>query len=153
MESMALRFFRVALVMLAAVAASSALAASPRFDLKLDKLEESLNLTPEQKEQYDVAVGATKRMMLQMALIALQAKERLAEELAKPKPDFGSLAELRRGIVEDGKALRREARDEWRKLYGMLTVDQVAAFRRFFDDQLDHVGLLHELLSQLILGR
>src|SRR4029078_10162596 len=98
---------------------------SPRFDLKLDKLEASLDLTPEQKEQYDVAVGATKRVMRQMALVALQAKERLAEELAKPKPDFGALAELRRGIVEDGKSLRREARDEWRQFYRLLTLQQV----------------------------
>lgn len=153
MGFMTLRFLRVLSMMAVAVAAATAFAASPRFDLKLDKLEEQLNLTPEQKEQYDVAVGATKRMMMQMALVALQAKEKLAEELAKPKPDFGVLAELRRSIVEDGKTLRREARDEWRKLYGMLTVDQVATLRRFFEDQADQVGMLHELISGLVLGR
>jgi hypothetical protein len=120
---------------------------------KLDELERSLQLTPPQKEQYDLAVGATKRVMLSMALATMQAKERLAQELAKPNPDLSVLADLRRAIIEDAKPLRREARDEWRKFYDLLDRDQVATLRRFVDDQLDQVGMLHEFLLQLILGR
>ena len=125
----------------------------PRLDFKLDKLEQALNLTPAQKEQFDVAVGATKRVLLQLALVTMQMKEKVAAELAKPRPDLGVLDEGRRAIVEEGRTLRREARDEWRKLYGMLNAEQLAAFRRFADEQFDNMGLLNELLLQLLLGR
>jgi len=129
-------------------------AAGPQlnFNFEFDKLEQELKLTPEQKDQYELAVGATKRMLLQLALVGMQAKEKLAEELAKPRPDFGVLADFRRSIVEEGRPLRREARDQWRKLYDMLDRDQVEALRRFVDERLDHVGLLHDFMMGLVLG-
>jgi len=44
---------------------------------KLDELERSLQLTPPQKEQYDLAVGATKRVMLSMALATIPESVRV----------------------------------------------------------------------------
>jgi hypothetical protein len=125
----------------------------PQLDLRLEKLETALNLKPAQKEQYDLAVGATKRMLMQLAIAGLQAKQKLAEELAKPRPDFGVLWDLRDTVIEDGRSLRREAREEWGKLYVMLDDDQVATLKRFIQDQADNVGLLHEFMQQLLLGR
>ena len=129
-------------------------AATPQlsFNFEFEKLEQALKLTPAQKDQYELAVGATKRMLLQVALVALRVKEKLAEELAKPRPDFGVLADLRRSIVEEGRPLRREAREQWRKLYDMLDQDQVEALRRFVDERLDHLGLLHNFMMGLVLG-
>jgi hypothetical protein len=150
MDRMLLRFVAVAVIALAFIA--PARAQMPELNLKFDKLEQALNLSPAQKEQYDVTVGATKRMLFQIALVGLQVKEKLAAELAKPRPDFSSLEEARRAIVEDGRTLRREARDEWRKLYAMLDENQVRALRRFADDQFENAGLLHEFMQQLILG-
>jgi hypothetical protein len=115
---------------------------------QFDKLEEKLQLTPDQKEQYDAAVGATKRMLLHMAITLAQAKERIGSELAKDRPDLNVLYDLR-AVIEDGKPLRREARDEWRKFYAMLSEDQVAVLRRFVEKQLD-VGMLHEFMMQLM---
>ena len=138
--------------LLAAAFTSSAFAAMPQLNLRLEKLEEALNLKPAQKEQYDVAVGATKRMLLQLTMAGLQAKQKLAEELAKPRPDFGVLWELREAVVEDGRSLRREAGEEWRKLYVMLDDDQVATLKRFIQDQANQAGLLHEFMMQLMLG-
>jgi len=150
MDRMLLRFVAVAVIALAFIA--PARAQLPQLNLKFDKLEQALNLSPAQKEQYDLAVGATKRMLFQVALVGLQVKEKLAAELAKPRPDFSALEEARRAIVEDGRTLRREARDEWRKLYAMLDDDQVRALRRFAEDQFENAGLLHEFMQQLILG-
>lgn len=139
----------LALVLVTASMATAA--AVPRLHFEeFDRLERALDLTPEQKEQYDVAVGATKRMVLQVALVGLQMKERLAEELAKPRPDFGILREFRQSLVEDGRSLRREARDEWVKLYRMLNEDQLAAMRRFTERHFDHLGLLHDFMMELI---
>ncbi len=154
MNPMTIRRFTTAFLAFFLLALASATpAAMPQLNLQLETLEDALNLTPAQKDQYDAAVGATKRMALQMALIGLQVKEKLAAELAKPHPDFSVLLEARRAIVEDGRALRREARDEWRKLYALLDADQVATLKRFIEEKIDHAGLLHEFMRQLILGR
>lgn len=145
------RFF-LAAVLLALSCASAA--ASTQFPLpQLDKLERALNLTPDQKAQYDVAVGATKRMMLGIALAGMQVKEKLQQEFAKPRPDFGALADLRDSVVEQSRPLRREARDEWLKLYAMLNDDQVATIKDFVEQKGDNLGLLHDFMTGLILGR
>ena len=120
---------------------------------QLDKLEQTLHLTPQQKAQYDVAVAATKRMLMTAAILALQVKQRLQQEFARPRPDLGALADLREAIVEQTKPLRREARDEWLKLYAMLDDEQVAVLKSFIEDKFDQLGVLHELMLQLILGR
>jgi hypothetical protein len=109
-------------------------------------LERSLKLTPEQKEQYDLAVGATKRLMLGLTMAAMEAKERLAAELAKSRPDFRSLENLHDEVMENSKTLRREAREEWMKLYAMLDQAQVAELRDFLQRRVDHLGLLHDFL-------
>ena len=114
--------------------------------LQLDRLERSLELTPEQKEQYELAVGATKRLMLMLTMSALEAKERLAAELAKPRPDFGALEKLHDDVMGQTRTLRREARDEWMKLYSMLDRAQVAELRDFLERRIDHLGLLNDFL-------
>jgi hypothetical protein len=141
-----LRAFVASLIGLFAAAAF----ASPPPLPQLEQLEESLKLTAEQKIQYDAAVAASKRVVMATALIGLQAKERLREELAKPRPDLGALADLRDSFVEQTKSLRREARDEWLKLYNMLNDDQVATLKAFLENRLDQLGLLHEFMMGLM---
>lgn len=142
------------LLSLLLVAASfAAAAASGPFNLRqLEELERSLDLTPDQKDQYDAAVGATKRMAFQIAMAGLRMKERLREELAKPVPNLGILRELREAIVDEGRPLRREARAEWSKFFAMLDRDQLATLRRFLGERIDELGLLHEFMMQLIAG-
>src|SRR5439155_10295554 len=66
-----------------AVSFGASAAARPRFD----KLEETLKIRPEQKEQFDAAVASTQRALVSVALIAMQIKQGLGEELQKPRPD------------------------------------------------------------------
>src|SRR5213079_1078669 len=138
---------------LAAVPVAASAASQPDFSAftanlnrSLEQLEKQLSLTPAQKDQYVSAVSATKRLLLQMTMAGMQAKARLEEEMAKPRPDLGVLWDLRQSIVEDGRSLRREARDEWSKLYAMLDADQVATFKRFIEERIDNLGLLHDFL-------
>jgi hypothetical protein len=144
----------VAVLLTVAAQGSSAATPPANFNLnrQLERLEQQLTLTPAQKEQYDLAVGATKRALLQMALAGMRAKERIAEELAKPRPDLNVLWELRELLVEDGRPLRNEVRDEWRKLYALLDDEQVKIFKRFIDEQVDQLGILHDFLMQLVLA-
>jgi len=158
MVPMSLRAFVVAAFL--AVAPVGVSAASPQVDLgaitgtitrQLERLERELLLTPPQKDQYVAAVTATKRLVLQMTMAGMQAKARIEEELAKPRPDLNVLWELRETLVDDSKTLRRETKEEWAKLYAMLDADQVATLKRFIDERMNNLGLLHDFFLQLVL--
>src|SRR5687768_1854059 len=102
--------------------ATHAAALPPAFD----KLERALRLTPEQKAQFDIAVTATRRIGVVVAMTGLEMKDRIRDELAKPRPDLRILLDAKDEILARSLELRREAREEWLKLYGMLDADQVA---------------------------
>jgi hypothetical protein len=148
---------RTILAALLLVFSGLAPAAPPAGDisqfLQLDRLERSLKLTPDQKEQYELAVGATKRLMLGLTIAAMEGKERLAAELAKPRPDLRSLEKLHEEVMDQSRTLRREAREEWMKLYAMLDEAQVAELRDFLQRRVDHLGLLHDFLRGMPQGR
>jgi hypothetical protein len=132
----ALARLRVAVMVLLLAAACGASAFSmPRFDT----LEAKLKIRPEQKQQFDAAVGATQRAMLAVGLVAVQLKEKLAQELLKPRPDFRALMDAQGTLIEQTRPLFREAREEWSRLYALLDPEQVAIARAFVDE---HVGRL-----------
>jgi hypothetical protein len=112
----------------------------PRYD----DLEARLRLNPQQKQQFDVAKGATQRAILSIGLVALEIKARLATELAKERPDFESLARDPDALVAQVRPHFREARDEWARLYALMDDDQVAIARAYMDKQfaqLEKIGV------------
>ena len=131
--------FAAALFLLALSMAASA-AQMPRFD----QLERDLKIRPEQKEQYEMAVGATKRALLAVSLSFMEMKQRLAEELMKPRPDFSRLTDSYERIVDQHRPLFREAGVEWKKLYALLDDEQVEIVKDFLHENLGR------LLSQVI---
>jgi hypothetical protein len=134
----ALRFFAAILLVglsMAAPAASSPIA-TPRFD----ELEGRLQIRPEQKEQYEMAVGATKRALLAVGLSVMEMKQRLAEELAKPNPDFSVLFDGADRAFEQQRPLLEEAGREWKKLYALLDDKQVEVAKQFLLDNLGQLG-------------
>src|SRR5258707_11263587 len=92
--------------------AASAQVPTPRFD----ELERRLQIRPEQKEQYEMAVGATKRALLAVGLSLMEMKQRLAEELMKPNPDFSVLFDGADRAFEQQRPLFDEAGRRWKKL-------------------------------------
>jgi hypothetical protein len=129
MIRIATRFF-FALVL--GIAALNAAAAMPNFD----QLEQRLKIRPEQKDQYDFAVGATKRALLAVGLVAMQAKERLTAELMKPNPDFRSLLRSQQDVFDQVRPQFQEAGDEWKKLYALLDDEQVEIAKAFVRENL-----------------
>jgi hypothetical protein len=129
MTRFAARFLLPLFVAFAALAAS---AAAPNFD----QLEQKLKIRPEQKTQYDLAIGATKRALLAVGLTAMQLKERLAVELAKPEPDFVALLRAHQEILERSRPQFKEAGEEWKKLYALLDPEQVEIAKSFVRDNL-----------------
>src|ERR1700694_757122 len=129
----------VGAAILLAVSFGVSAAAMPRFD----KLEQTLKIRPEQKEQFDVAVGATQRALLSVALTAMQLKERLAQELSKPWPDLRAFAEAHEAIIEQNRPLFKAAGEEWKKLYALLDDEQVETAKSFVRDNLrENLGTL-----------
>jgi len=126
------RFFVAALLL----ALSFGARAGP-FDADFDRLELALRLKPAQKAQFDVAVGATKRALLAVAMAGLQVKERVSRELEKPRPDLNTLYDIHEQVIEQNKPLFREARDEWSKLYALLDPQQVDVAKRYIEDRLN----------------
>ena len=106
------------------------------MDLGFDRLEKSLRLRPDQKEQFDSAVGATQRALLGVALTGMQVKERIEQEMRKPRPDLGAIARAQEDVVDQLRPLFREARDEWMKLYAVLDDDQASIAKDFVQDRL-----------------
>ena len=117
-------------LLLASMAASAV--EMPRFEA----LEKQLKIRPEQKEQYDMAVGATKRALLAVALNAVEMQQRLTEELGKSRPDFSRLYDSYDRIVDQNRPLFKEASEEWRKLYAILDDRQVEIAKDFVRDNL-----------------
>ena len=106
------------------------------LDPDFETLERALTLKPSQKIQFDVAVGATRRALLGVGLSGLQIKDRVAAELAKPRPDLNVIYEIHEQVVEQNKPLFREAKDEWSKLYPLLDDEQMAIARRYVEGKL-----------------
>jgi len=116
--------------------ASLSVAAGP-MDRDFDRLERMLRLQPAQKAQFDLAVGATQRALLAVAMTGLQIKERVSREFDKSRPDLNVLYDIHDQLIEQNKPLFREARDEWARLYSMLDPEQVAIAKRYIEDKLD----------------
>jgi hypothetical protein len=123
-------------MLLATVAMAASAVEMPRFD----QLERQLDIRPEQKEQFEMAVGATKRALLAVSLSAMEMKQRLAEELLKPNPDFSRLFEGADRVFEQHTPLFKEAAREWKKLYAQLDDKQVETVKRFLLDNLGGFG-------------
>ena len=124
-----IRFTLSLLLLLLAFGASAAL---PSFD----NLEQRLKIRPEQKEQFDITVGSTKRALLAVGIAALQLKDRLAQELAKDKPDFRAFARANEDVIDQTRPLFKEAGEQWKKLYALLDHEQVEIAKSFLREHL-----------------
>ena len=116
--------------------AAFAVAAGP-LDRDFDRLERQLRLMPEQKLQFDIAVAATQRALLAVAMSGMQIKERMSREFDKSRPDLNIIYDIHEQLIEQNKPIFREARDEWMKLHAMLDPEQVGIAKRYIEDKLD----------------
>lgn len=126
-----------------------ALCAQAQFSMGLpyDELEARLRLNPAQKQQFDVARGATQRALLAIGLVVFEMKGRVASELSKNRPNFESLALDPEAIAAQVRPHFREARDEWARLYAMMDDDQVAIARDYIDR---HFARLERFATEIL---
>lgn len=100
------------------------------------RLERELRLKPIQKAQFDIAVEASQRALMSVALAGLQVKEKLSQEMAKPRPDLNILYSIHEDVMFIAAPNFRDAKVEWERLYRMLDRRQVDAAKRFLHEQL-----------------
>jgi hypothetical protein len=120
----------------AAILLAASLGATAVSLPNFDELEQKLKIRSEQKDQFDMTVGSTKRALFAMGLAALQLKQRLTQELLKDRPDFGALAREQETIFEQTRPLFREAGEEWKKLYAILDEEQVQIAKSYLKENL-----------------
>jgi len=133
-----LRACLVALLLLVSIAAPAA--SSPIPTPRFDELERKLQIRPEQKDQYDMAVGATKRALLAVGLTFMEMKQRLAQELMKPSPDFSVLFDGADRAFDQNRPRFEEAAREWTRLFALLDDRQVDVVKQFLLDNLGQIG-------------
>jgi hypothetical protein len=120
---------------------------------RLEQFGRSLNLTPAQQAQFDVAAAATQRVVFATVIAGMQLKSLVQSEFAKPRPDLDALARLKDANEENLRPLHRAARAEWLKLYAMLSEDQVATVKEHLREKLDHIEALQQFVMRLLLGK
>jgi len=133
------RAFLASLLMLLSLGTIAASITIPLPDVRMPdfkQLERRLRLKPEQKAQYDVAVGSLKRTLLASAGIFAEPKEQLSQELQKSSPDYGRILRSQRAAWEMFTPQLQETLDEWSKLYALLEDDQVIIAKRFLRENL-----------------
>lgn len=108
------------------------------------ELEKRLKIRPDQKEQFDAAVGATQRALLAVAMSAMEFKERLDRELQKPRPDFGIFFDAQEDLIERNRPLFEEASREWKKLYALLDDKQVEIVKSYLRENLGNLLLQNQ---------
>jgi hypothetical protein len=118
----------------AAILLAASLGATAASLPNFDELEQKLKIRSEQKDQFDMAVGSTKRALFAVGLAALQLKQRLTQELLKDRPDFGALAREQETLFEQARPLFRDAGEEWKKLYAILDDEQVQIARSYLKE-------------------
>jgi len=76
------------------------------------------------------------------ARTSLRAK--MDAELAKAEPDLAAVAAAFDSAEEQGRAARRQVRDQWLAFYGNLRADQKAIVRDTMRDRLTRMEDMHE---------
>jgi hypothetical protein len=120
---------------------------------RLDQFGHTLDLSPAQQAQFDTAVTATQRVVLAIAANAVQMKVQIGVEFAKARPDLERLARLKDANEEAVDPLRHAARDQWLRLYAMLSDEQVAKVKAHLQERFEHLEALHQFVMRLMLGK
>jgi len=105
----------------------------------LGQLRSQLNLNTSQQQQWDNAAALSAAARSAFRASAQERSSALQAELAKPEPDFASLAAASDAASQQLSTLRKQARDAWLALYATFTPDQKAIARDAIKDRVAKV--------------
>jgi hypothetical protein len=102
----------------------------------LDQLEGKLGIRPDQKQQYDKTIDATKRALIAAGIAAVQSKDDISRELARKDPDYTSLVLRQKARIEQQKPYFDEAGREWEKFFKQLDDRQLRIAKAWVHENL-----------------
>ena len=91
--------------------------------------KDQLALDTSQQLQWDNAVASTNAARQSGRTARESVHAAMRAELAKPEPDLAALAATADGAQDNGRALRRQVRGEWLKLYATFSPAQKLVVR------------------------
>lgn len=144
------RFFYGA-ALIAALGALATLAMAQRFHgdgvplAMLWHAKAQLNLNTSQQQQWDAAVAQSQATRAAARASFAQVHAALQAELAKPEPDFASVAALSDSAREQIASQHKQSRDAWLALYANFTPEQKATARDAIKAGLDRMAA-HEAM-------
>jgi Spy/CpxP family protein refolding chaperone len=92
-------------------------------------LKDRLALDSSQLQMFETARAGTQAARDQGMAQRQDVRARMEAELAKGEPDLAAIAALFEGVEDQGRAARRQVRDQWLKLYANLRPDQKGIVR------------------------
>ncbi|MBI1891383.1 MAG: Spy/CpxP family protein refolding chaperone [Burkholderiales bacterium] len=94
----------------------------------LEALRTDINLSPEQKAQFDRSVAQTRTLAATMQSAEAMIRQTIDAELGKGQPNLNAIAAAGDALQAQVGAARKAVRADWIKFYYMLSAEQKAAF-------------------------
>lgn len=107
------------------------------LDQTLQDLKGKLFLDATQQAAWDAAAAQSNTARETGRGLREKVGNAMRAELAKPEPDFAAVATVADDAEAQGRALRRQVRDQWLKLYATFTPAQKAVVRYAFQQRVD----------------
>jgi hypothetical protein len=117
------------------------------------ELKDKLALDTSQQVQWQAAIDQTRAGHEQARAAREAARAKVDAELANAEPDLAVLATLFDATEEQNRALRKQTRDTWLRLYAGMRADQKAIVRDAIKLRLDRVGPMRERMHGAGFGR
>ena len=95
----------------------------------LGALRAQLNLNTAQQQQWDNAAALSAAARNAVRASFQERRTALQAELAKPEPDFASLAAATDAVHEELSSLHKQARNAWLSVYATFTPEQKGIVR------------------------
>lgn len=114
----------------------------------LATMKDKLALDTTQQVMFDNARAQSLAAREKMHANRTGIRAKVETELAKTEPDLAAIASALDAVEEQARAARRQARDEWLKLYATLRPDQKAVVRDAIKVRLDRAETMRGRMQE-----
>jgi len=122
----------------------------PGFGIEqtLEMLKGKLALNAKQQAQWDAAAMEGNSARDAGRKLMQTVKDTARDELAKAEPNLAIVASVADDAEQKGRDLRHKVRDQWLKLYAMLTPEQKVIVRDALQQQMNRMESFRERMGQ-----
>jgi len=118
------------------------------IEQSLDALKGKLALNATQQPLWDSAAAQRSAARESGRALMQKVKDAMRAELTKPEPNFAAVAAVADDAELQGRALRRQVRDQWLNLYATFTPTQKAIVRDAVQQRMDAMDGFRERMRQ-----